>query len=60
VTILRYAFVSPGELQNRVTWELTTQRRQDWTGIRMVAASSIASQPSGGSRQIVEDPSCRT
>jgi hypothetical protein len=60
VTILRYAFVSPGELQNRVTRELTTQRRQDWTGIRMVAASSIASQPSGGSRQIVEDPSCRT
>ncbi len=60
VTILRYAFVPPGELQDRVTRELTTQRRQDWTGIRMVAASSIAPQPSGGSRQIVEDPSCRT
>jgi hypothetical protein len=60
VTILRYAFVSPGELQERVIRELTTQRRQDWTGIRMVAASSVAPQPSGGSRQIVEDPSCRT
>jgi hypothetical protein len=60
VTILRYAFVSSGELQERVTRELITQRRQDWTGIRMVAASSIAPQPSGGSRQIVEDPSCRT
>ena len=61
VTILRYAFVppagpaGPGDLR-----ELTTQRRQDWTGIRMVAASSIAPQPSGGRRQIVEDPSCRT
>ena len=60
VTILRYAFVPPAELQDRVTRELITQRRQDWTGIRMVAASSIAPQPSGGRRQIVEDPSCRT
>jgi hypothetical protein len=60
VTILRYAFVSPVELQDRVLRELSTQRRQDWTGIRMVAASSIAPQPSGGQRQIAEDPSCRT
>ena len=60
VTILRYAFVSPEELQDRVTGELIRKRRQDWTGIRMVAASSIAPQPSGGSRQIIEDPSCRT
>lgn len=60
VTILRYAFVSPAELQSRVIRELITQRRQDWTGIRMVAASSIAPQPSGGRRHIVEDPSCRT
>jgi hypothetical protein len=60
VTILRYAFVPPAELQQRVTRELIAQRRQDWTGIRMVAASSIAPQPSGGRRQIVEDPSCRT
>jgi hypothetical protein len=60
VTILRYAFVQPTELQARVTTELATQRRQEWTSIRMVAASSIAPQPSGGPRQIVEDPSCRT
>jgi hypothetical protein len=60
VTILRYAFVAPAELQDRVVEELTKQRRQDWTGIRMVAASSIAPQPSGGVRKIVEDPSCRT
>jgi hypothetical protein len=60
VTILRYAFVQPSELQARVNRELATQRRQDWTGIRMVAASSIAPQPSGGRRQILEDSSCRT
>ena len=60
VTILRYAFVPPVDLQDRVTRELATQRRQDWTGIRMVAVSSIAPQPGGGRRQIVEDPSCRT
>jgi hypothetical protein len=60
VTILRYAFLQPGELQARVTRELASQRRQDWTGIRMLAASSIAPQPSGGRRQILEDPSCRT
>ena len=60
VTILRYALVPPVELQDRVTLELTTQRRQDWTGIRMVAVSTIAPQPGGGRRQIVEDPSCRT
>ncbi|HZA72628.1 MAG TPA: hypothetical protein VE476_06915 [Propionibacteriaceae bacterium] len=60
VTILRYAFVAPQDLQARALGELATLRRQDWTGIRMVAASSIAPQPSGGRRQIVEDPSCRT
>ena len=60
VTILRYAFVAPQELQARTFSELAALRRQDWTGIRMVAASSIAPQPSGGRRQIVEDPSCRT
>jgi hypothetical protein len=60
VTILRYAFVAPQELQARALGELATLRRQDWSGIRMVAASSIAPQPGGGRRQIVEDPSCRT
>lgn len=60
VTVLRYAFVAPQDLQARTFAELATLRRQDWTGIRMVAASAIAPQPSGGRRQIVEDPSCRT
>ena len=55
VTILRYAFVAPQDLQARTLGELATLRRQDWTGIRMVAASSIAPQPGGGRRQIVED-----
>ena len=60
VTVLRYAFVAPQDLQARTFGELATLRRQDWTGIRMVAASAVAPQPSGGRRQIVEDPSCRT
>src|SRR5829696_7743967 len=60
VTILRYALVAPQELQERTFTELATQRRQDWTGIRMVAANAIAPQPSGNRRQVVEDPSCRT
>ena len=60
VVILRYGLVSPAELQSRVTTELRTSRRQDWSGIRMVAASSIAPQPSGGRRIVVGEPSCRT
>ena len=60
VTILRYAFVAPWELQARAPGELATLRRQDWTGIRMVAASSIARSRAAVRRQIVEDPSCRT
>jgi hypothetical protein len=60
VTILRYAFVTPAELQARVTTELATQRRQDWTGVRLVAVSSIAPQPGGGPRTLVEDVGCRS
>jgi hypothetical protein len=60
VVILRYASVSPAELQSRVTTELRTSRRQDWSGTAMVAASSIAAQPSGGRRVVVGEPSCRT
>jgi hypothetical protein len=60
VTVLRYALVAPQELQARTFAELSTLRRQDWTGIRMVAANAIAPQPSGNRRQVVEDPSCRT
>ncbi len=60
VTLLRYAFVTPTELQRRVATELSTLRWQEWTGVRMVEASSIAPQPSGGTRTLITDPPCRT
>jgi hypothetical protein len=60
VTVLRYGLVRSADLQARVSAELTTLRREDWTGIRMIAAGSVAPQPSGGRRVLVDDPSCRT
>lgn len=60
VTVLRYAFVSPAQLQSRVSEELRTLRRQNWDGVEVVAVNSIAPQPSGGRRIVVNEPACRT
>ncbi len=60
VTVLRYGAVSTGDVTSRVGSELVNLRRQDWVGVRMMAAGTVAPQPSGGKRTLVDDPSCRT
>lgn len=60
ITILRYGLVEPGELQQRVSAELRGLRRQEWEGVRMVGAGTIAPQPTGVGRKVLADPGCRT
>ena len=60
VTVLRYGLVDAPTLQQRVTTELQGLRRQEWPGVRMVEAATIAPQPSGGVRLVLDDPGCRT
>ncbi|SEP70801.1 hypothetical protein [Microlunatus flavus] len=60
VTVLRYAFVDPAALQDRVTTELVEGRRQEWDGIRLVEVVGVAPTPTGAGRVAVSDPPCRT
>ena len=60
VTILRYGLVEPAELDQRVATELRGLRRQEWEGIRMVEAATIAPQPNGTGRRVSPDLGCRT
>lgn len=60
VTLVRYSGIDPGEAQLRVRSELTSSRRVDWAGARMVSAATIAPQPTGSVRTVVDDPLCRT
>ncbi len=60
VTVLRYGLVDAGDLADRVATELRDGRRQDWEGVRLVAAGEVDPTSSGAGRRLVADPACRT
>lgn len=60
VTLVRYSGVDLAEAQLRVRGELTALRRVDWSDARLVSAATIAPQPSGSARTLVDDRLCRT
>ena len=60
VTLVRYSGVDLADAQLRVRGELTALRRVDWADARLVSAATIAPQPGGSVRTVVDDRLCRT
>jgi hypothetical protein len=60
VTILRFSGTDSGQAAEQVRDELTTLRRVEREGTRLVGASQIEPQPNREARVLATDPSCPT